>query len=83
MHSPHLAQPSRHRVVPMDIHARIRSSVLEMARMIESDPVAVERWYSTAPIAELDGCTARELVDDGNGARVLSFLSDITRGRRD
>lgn len=83
MHSPHPVRPGPHRVVPADVRSRLRSSVLALARMIESDPDAVDRWYSTAPITELDGSTARELVDDGNGVRVLSFLSEIMRGRRD
>jgi hypothetical protein len=60
----------------------VRLSVFALARAIEPDPAALHRWYETAPITELDGSTARELVEGGQGTRVMAFLSEIMHGRR-
>ena len=63
-------------------HARTRRSVLSLARQIEPDARAVLRWYDSVGIGELWGRTARELVDAGQGKRVLGFLADVASGRR-
>lgn len=61
----------------------VRSAIYAIASMVEPDRRAVDHWYQATPINELDGGTAQDLVAEGQGARVLSFLSDIVRGRRD
>lgn len=63
--------------------ARTRRSVLSLARAVEPDACAVLFWYDTVGIDELWGRTARELVDAGQGRRVLGFLAEVASGRRD
>ncbi|QNK01327.1 hypothetical protein [Dyella telluris] len=58
-------------------------AVLESARKVETSFLAVIAWYRDVAIAELDGCTARELVANGRAADVIDFLSDIQQGGRD
>lgn len=63
--------------------SHVRSAIYAIASMVEPDRRAVDHWYQVTPIKELDGDTPQRLVAKGHGARVLSFLSDIVRGRRD
>ncbi|MBU6246318.1 MAG: hypothetical protein KGN77_01065 [Xanthomonadaceae bacterium] len=70
------------RGAPVVDPARTRRSVLSLAGQIEPDARAVLRWYDTVGIGELWGRTARELVDAGQGQRVLGFLADVASGRR-
>ncbi len=65
------------------VHARTRRSVLSLARAIEPDACAVLLWYDTVGIGELWDRTARELVEAGQGRRVLGFLAEVASGRRD
>ncbi len=79
-------QPSRIRPPPPPADEsgdnRIRLSVIALAQRIESDSAAIDHWYDAVPIVELGGGTARELVDEGQGTRVLGFLAEIMHGRR-
>lgn len=58
-------------------------AVLESARKIEGSFLAVIAWYRDVAIAELDGCTARELVAKGRAEEVIEFLRAIQQGKRD
>lgn len=64
-------------------HVSTRRSVLALARAIEPDARTVLRWYDNVGIAELWGRTARQLVETGQGRRVLGFLAEVASGRRD
>lgn len=77
------APRTRRLASPVAGRTYVRSSIYAIALMVEPDHRAVDEWYQATPIGELDGYTAQDLVAKGQGARVLSFLSDIVRGRRE
>ncbi|MCD9095367.1 hypothetical protein LU699_06880 [Luteimonas fraxinea] len=51
--------------------------VLELAVSVVNDPMQVEAWYSSDPIAVLGGRTAQTAVAAGDGNEVVSFLLNV------
>lgn len=78
-----VASPRPRPAAPHADAALARRCVLSLAGQIDPDADAVMHWYHDVAIDELWGRTARELVDAGEGRRVLSFLGEVASGRRD
>ena len=62
---------------------RVEAAVLRAAQRLEDECQSVFRWYRGDAITELGGFTAKELVDQGKGHRVLELLRAIRMGERD
>lgn len=59
-----------------------KQRILLLAGAIEPDQFRLHQWFCRDPIAELEACTAQELLRAGQGDRVIAFLMDILSGRR-
>ncbi|MCD9004793.1 hypothetical protein LDO31_00815 [Luteimonas sp. XNQY3] len=51
--------------------------ILALAAGVVADPVQVDVWYRSDPIAALGGRTAHALVAAGAGREVVAFLLDV------
>lgn len=58
------------------------AAVLAVARRIDADRARLLAWFDEEPIAELGMRTAREVVEDGDTARLIHMLWSIERGSR-
>lgn len=58
-------------------HARLYERIVSLARMLGCDPAMVRDWYHHDPIQGLDGMTAAQLVQQGQGERIVAFLRAI------
>lgn len=57
-----------------ETQAALQSLVLELARLIDPAPGCAEHWFGADPIDALGGRTAAQMIADGHGIAVLSFL---------
>ncbi|MBN6152135.1 DUF2384 domain-containing protein [Xanthomonas sp. AmX2] len=57
--------------------AALHSRVLALAGRLERCPERVREWYRHDPIRAFGGRTAAQMVGQGEGERVLAFLSAI------
>jgi hypothetical protein len=61
---------------------RWQREILAMARMLSPDEAAVRDWYAGDGIVVLDHLTAAQLVQRGQGERVVAFLLGIARAEQ-
>jgi|GEM_PF-3600242 len=55
----------------------LERQVLALAAGVVGDPVQIDAWYRSDPIAALGGRTAQMLVAAGAGHEVLGFLLNV------
>ena len=60
-----------------------RTSVLKLAIQLEPDASLAVDWFLTTPLHELGGCTAEQIVIQGDAEKVIAMLQAIKNRSRD
>jgi len=72
-----------HRGAACDSFIEAAARIFEVALSIERDLETVAYWYCSDPIAVLGDQSALQLVEKGEGLKVLEFLESIKVGEAD